>query len=142
MLLVLSKCTDVWLTKMNKLLFYIDFVSYRETGMAITGLPYFALDYGPVPDRWARVYSEFDEIQQCPEAAPEYSGTLLKSTTPPNLSVFSDKELQTIDKICDSFGRLSASRISELSHKEEAWLKNHQTHSAIDFKDAFLLRAI
>ena len=30
----------VWCTKMNKLLFYIDFLSYRENGMAISGLSY------------------------------------------------------------------------------------------------------
>ena len=39
---------------MNKVLFYIDFLSYRERGMAI--------EFGPVPQRWGRVYSAFDEV--------------------------------------------------------------------------------
>ena len=30
-----------------------------ERGMAMTGLSYRAIDFGPVPDRWDRVYSEF-----------------------------------------------------------------------------------
>jgi hypothetical protein len=41
----------VFCTKMNKLLFYIDFLSYRQRGIAITGLCFRAIDFGPVPDR-------------------------------------------------------------------------------------------
>ena len=34
---------------LNKVLFYIDFQSYRERGIAISGLAYNAIDFGPVP---------------------------------------------------------------------------------------------
>ena len=40
MLYLLENIQEVWCTKMNKLLFYIDFLSYRENGMAISGLSY------------------------------------------------------------------------------------------------------
>ena len=64
MLSVLDKCSNVWCTKMNKLLFYIDFLSYREYGSAMTGLTYRAIDYGPVPEKWDKIYSEFPEVMQ------------------------------------------------------------------------------
>ena len=77
MLYILERCGEVWYTKMNKLLFYIDFVSYREQGTAMTGLAYKAISYGPVPDRWDRIYSEFSEITQELRPAGEYSGSVL-----------------------------------------------------------------
>lgn len=55
---------ETFQTKMNKVLFYIDFLSYRERGMAISGLAYQAIEFGPVPQRWGRVYSAFDEVQE------------------------------------------------------------------------------
>lgn len=64
MSVILGKMGDTFQTKMNKVLFYIDFLSYRERGMAISGLAYNAIDFGPVPQRWDRVYSAFDEVEQ------------------------------------------------------------------------------
>ena len=52
MLMVLQECGEVFCTKMNKLLFYIDFLSYRQRGYAMSGLSYRAIDFGPVPDRF------------------------------------------------------------------------------------------
>lgn len=49
-LTVLGQCGEVFCTKMNKLLFYMDFLSYRKTGKSLTGLTYRALPYGPVPE--------------------------------------------------------------------------------------------
>ena len=45
-------------------IFYIDFLSYREYGSAMTGLTYRAIDYGPVPEKWDKIYSEFPEVMQ------------------------------------------------------------------------------
>src|SRR3990172_7872329 len=37
------------ITKLCKLLYYLDFMHFRETGRSVTGLDYFAWDFGPVP---------------------------------------------------------------------------------------------
>lgn len=62
MLYFIEKCPGVFFTKMNKLLFYSDFLAYRQTGKGKTGLAYKAIDYGPVPVRWDRIYSFYDNI--------------------------------------------------------------------------------
>ena len=64
LLYVLGQMGETFQTKMNKVLFYIDFLSYRERGMAISGLAYNAIEFGPVPQRWDRVYSTFDEVEE------------------------------------------------------------------------------
>lgn len=48
-----QKDKTVGLTKLMKLLFYLDFRLYRETGESLTGETYEAWDFGPVPaDVW------------------------------------------------------------------------------------------
>ena len=38
-------------TKLNKILFYADFLYYKKTGDSITGQEYMRLDQGPAPRR-------------------------------------------------------------------------------------------
>lgn len=60
----INKVDGVFVTMMNKLLFYLDFLSYRERGVGFTGLSFQAIQHGPVPLRWDRVYSLIDDISQ------------------------------------------------------------------------------
>ena len=142
MLYVLNRCDDVWCTKMNKLLFYIDFISYRERGMAMTGLSYWAIDYGPVPERWDRIYSEFPEVRQELRQVGDFVGSMLIASTEPDLSIFTDEEQKVLDSICTHFSKMTSREISRISHDEEAWIRHHGNHEHIPFEDAFLIKAI
>ena len=142
MLFILEHCQDVWCTKMNKLLFYIDFMSYRERGMAISGLSYRAIDYGPVPERWDRVYSEFSEIKQDLRQVGDYAGSILNSSEKADEGLFSIDELEIMNTVCKKFGSLSSRELSRLSHEENAWLKYNENHDKIPFAEAFSLKAI
>ena len=140
MLHVLELCGEMWVTKMNKLLFYIDFMSYRERGMAITGLAYRAIDYGPVPERWEKVYSEFDEIGQEPRSMGEYEGQVLVAKTKPEAGVLTEEELTIINAVCEKLKDCSSRMVSDMSHEEKAWIENHEGHRMIPFADAFDLK--
>ena len=142
MLFILEHCQDVWCTKMNKLLFYIEFMSYRERGMAISGLSYRAIDYGPVPERWDRVYSEFSEIKQDLRQVGDYAGSILNSSEKADEGLFSIDELEIMNTVCKKFGSLSSRELSRLSHEENAWLKYNENHDKIPFAEAFSLKAI
>lgn len=142
MLYILERCGEVWYTKMNKLLFYIDFISYREQGTAMTGLAYKAICYGPVPDRWDKIYSEFPEISQELRPVGEYTGSVLKPNAKADITLFSDVELKIMDSVCSSLGSCTSRALSELSHKEEAWITNKEAHSYISFDLAFSLQAM
>lgn len=142
LLYILERCGDTWITKMNKLLFYADFVSYRDYGMAITGLPYRALDFGPVPETWSKVYSEFDEVGQELISSPHFEGVILRGETRSDVSVFTESELDVLNRVCDKLGKLSSGEISKLSHQEDAWINFHEGHHPINFDAAFSLRAL
>lgn len=142
MLMVLQECGEVFCTKMNKLLFYIDFLSYRQRGYAMSGLSYRAIDFGPVPDRWDRVYSEFDEIHQEPRPIGEYEGNVLVADTAVDDSVLSDEDKSIIHIVCERFKSYSSHEISAISHEEPAWQNYHEMHSRIPYTEAFTLKAI
>lgn len=142
MLMILNKCGATFCTKMNKLLFYIDFLSYRQRGVAMSGLSYRAIEHGPVPDRWDKVYSEFDEIIQETRFIGGYEGNILIANANIDESILSDEDKKIINNICEHFKNYSSKEISEISHKEPAWIKYQENHSKIPFSEAFNLVAI
>jgi uncharacterized phage-associated protein len=142
MLTILQECGEVFCTKMNKLLFYIDFLSYRQRGIAITGLSFRAIDFGPVPDRWEKLYSQFDDIRQELRPIGEYEGNVLLSNIKPDNAILNDSEKEIIHTVCSHFMNYSSGKISAVSHEEPAWIKFHESHSRIPFSEAFELKAV
>ena len=142
MLYILNRCDEVWCTKMNKLLFYTDFMSYRERGIAMTGLSYRAIDFGPVPERWDRVYSEFPEVRQELRQVGDFVGSVLIASEESDYSMFTDAELKVLDSICTHFSKMSSREISRISHDEDAWLNHHDKREHIPFDDAYMIKAI
>ena len=142
LLYIIGQMGDVFQTKMNKVLFYIDFLSYRERGMAISGLAYNAIDFGPVPQRWDRVYSAFDEIIPKPKNVHNQECLALTATAEADMSCFSKEELSIIDTVCAKMKPLKAHDISEMSHNEPAWQQHLHQVETIPFAEAFRLKMV
>lgn len=143
MLFFIEKFKGVYITQMNKLLFYTDFLAYREIGQGITGLSFKAIQYGPVPNRWDRAYSLIDDIYQIEVENKNGSiGNKLVSEMPCDISSFTGEQLAVLEKVYNTFANDSSTSISDKSHREPAWINNQDTHSFIDFKYAFSLKAI
>ncbi|MGL5637049.1 MAG: type II toxin-antitoxin system antitoxin SocA domain-containing protein [Bacteroidales bacterium] len=142
MLHFIATCNGVFNTKMNKLLFYTDFLSYKTYGYGISGLAYKAIQFGPVPVRWDRVYSLIDDITpEIVEFSSGNCGTKLCSDTPPDYSLFTQEELHILNQVTEKFKDISAQDISKISHNEEAWKKYITTDQIIDYNEAFSLKA-
>lgn len=143
MLYFIGKYKRVFQTQMNKLLFYVDFLSYKEQGRGITGLSYFANTFGPVPSNWDRVFSLTDDVSKeviiCDNGNEGY---ILTSDMPFDEQEFSTEELRIIAKVCERFNGMSPNQISEECHKEKAWIDNVHNHSLIDYSYAFELTTI
>lgn len=140
LLYVLETMGDSFQTKMNKVLFYIDFLSYRERGIAISGLAYQAIAFGPVPLRWDRVFSGFDEIMPQTERVKEQEGTLLTAKAKADMRLFSAEEVALIDTVCEKLKGMSSGKVSELSHQEPAWQNHFEKPELIPFEEAFSLK--
>lgn len=139
----IEQYNGVFFTKMNKLLFYTDFYSYKKLCKGMTGLSYKAIQRGPVPIRWDRIYSFFDDIQQdIIHFNSGAEGTKLVSSISPDLAEFSENELRILESICIRFKSENSTQISGISHNEDAWQKYVDSGKIIDYNMAFTLRAI
>lgn len=138
---ILNKCGELYHTQMNKILFYIDFLSYRERIMAISGLSYRAIEFGPIPNRYERVYSAFDEVEQTPRMIQEVEGTVMTTSMTADMTHFSEEEQKIIGQVCDKLRGYSSRKLSELSHHEDAWRNHHEKKEMIPFYEAFTLSA-
>lgn len=137
-LYLINKMGSVFVTKMNKLLFYCDFLSYRRTGFGMTGLKYIAMQYGPVPENWGKVYDSLKDIEMNECILPnQSSGIRLESTVSYDATSISEEERAVLEDVCHRFSEMNAKDISSESHKEKGWIENNLNKSHIDYKYAF-----
>lgn len=139
LLYLLGRMGETYQTKMNKVLFYIDFLSYRERGMAISGLAYNALEFGPVPQRWDRIYSAFDEVEEELKLVQNQECVSLKSEVEADMSGFTESEMAIIDEVCAKVKNMTSRAISKMSHEETAWKAHVGNSGTIPFSEAFNL---
>lgn len=139
----ISKLGPVFVTKMNKLMFYADFLTYKSKGVGLTGLEYRAITHGPVPVAYGEVYSNAQGIRMEEYIYPNgTSGILLFADQTPDISCFTEQELEILDNVWRYFESFSAGEISEESHKEEGWIKFHNERERIPYSYGFAIQSL
>lgn len=125
-------------TALNKLMFYADFLMYRDHCVGISGLSYSALPYGNVPNNFKVLYGIFDEVEEIDDERPYF-----KPLTVCDLSVFSENEVRVLEYVAEKMAKQASTALSETNHLEDAWLKyKHDTKLLVPFSEAFSLRAL
>jgi putative zinc finger/helix-turn-helix YgiT family protein len=115
-----------WRTKLNKLLFYADFLHYRRHGLAISGCRYVHMQFGPVPADFYTLQATLVEDTSLSEQHVEHGdceSTVFSASRPADLSVFTEEELETLREVAAHFEGWTAKRISEFSHAEPGWVR-------------------
>ena len=132
-------------TKLYKLLYFLDFLHFKEFGKPVTDLEYYAWEYGPVP---TKLFYEIKdkkapaEIQRC--LIPEINGmtgqkkaTYFKSIKSPDLSIFTRRENDILEKVAYIFKDATAKQMTEITHlKNKPWdktIKEKGENAEIDF---------
>ncbi|SFB07139.1 type II toxin-antitoxin system antitoxin SocA domain-containing protein [Algoriphagus aquimarinus] len=135
-------------TKMNKLLFYADFLMFRVFGNSISGAKYVAIDYGPVPNMYETIFENLavneliDVFYESKENGSKMEKLMGRADRPIQLDVFSAEELQSLEKVVLSFQNSAVSEIVEISHQEIGWLENKNSKRFISYEYALELKAI
>ena len=130
-------------TKMNKLLFYADFLMFKQSCFSISGMRYKAIEMGPVPINFQSIFEYLankDEIDIFTTEFPQgYIGEQFKSKNdrPFRVELFSENELNVLEKVANVFKPTSTNQMIEISHLEEAWKKNEKNKSVISYEYAF-----
>ncbi|HWA33959.1 MAG TPA: type II toxin-antitoxin system antitoxin SocA domain-containing protein [Cyclobacteriaceae bacterium] len=138
---------DLWKTKLNKLLFYSDFLNYKRTGFSVSGMAYRAIQLGPVPSEYDKLYVKLiDDKKFDVDYVPfdnGYVGEGLRNRIDFNKDLFTPGELNVLNEVAKKFKSKTSTEIIELSHKEKAWLENEKKHEIISYqKYAFDLNAL
>ena len=130
-------------TKLYKLLHYLDFLHYHETGRSVTGLEYYAWEKGPVPKElhWeleGRPNADFIE-HLLKEKVQLRSGKVrheLKARKKFREELFSPFELELMAMLAKRHMKDNADQMSEESHfKTGPW---HQVREVESRKDALI----
>jgi len=132
-------------TKMNKLLFYADFLMFKQSCFSISGVRYKAIDMGPVPNNFQSIFEYLynnEEIDIITTEFPQgYTGEqfIARKNRPFNAGLFTVEELDVLEQVSQSFMQTSTNDMITLSHLEEGWQKNIKNKSEISYTYAFEL---
>jgi uncharacterized phage-associated protein len=113
-----AKGHHVYKTSLNKLLFYSDLTYFYLRSRGISGAIYYNRPFGPVADPAGPVLSEL--IRENRVNVEPRMQTLASAIAVPT-DVLSDEERKVLDWVAETYGHMSASEISELSHREMAY---------------------
>lgn len=111
-------------TKLNKLLFYSDFLAYQRFGHSITSQEYQALPQGPAPRRLKPIIESMQRSGELRiEPRRRFNRKQLRSMAgrPPNLSQFTMDEVDLVKDVIMRFWNMNAAAISEESHWFLGW---------------------
>ena len=128
-------------TKLNKAMFYADFLNYRNNGLSISGLRYQAIHYGPVPVHYSTLYDHIPGLVKNSLFRDGMEATVF-SCSECDLSVFNEKEIATLRRVAKAIGPLSVKEIVEKSHKEPSWQSHYKDMEIIPYSEAYQLHLI
>lgn len=122
LVLLASEVRDLYKTKLNKALFYLDFSAFRDLGKGITGLRYARADFGPVPDGYEAWMPAFVDGESLSYQERENGGQVVVALRDARMGGFSKMERVQIAKVVAFVnGFQSVGALSEYSHGEDAW---------------------
>jgi len=111
-------------TKLNKILFYSDFLAYRTLGRSITGQRYQKLEFGPAPKAIVPVLREMEQERVCAQAERSHHGLRQRRVVAlreADLSAFSAQEIDLVRDVLGELWSLTGSEVSDLSHQFVGW---------------------
>jgi uncharacterized phage-associated protein len=125
---------DLTKMKIHKLLFFADKLHLTRYGRPIIGDHYYAMRFGPVPSTVDNYLDAVEEVLvSCGanDTEREFEGYLrmeptetypvVRATGREDFRVFSRSDLRILQEVVDSYGPLSAARLSKIAHDDPAY---------------------
>lgn len=126
---------EVLKTKLMKLLWYADFLMFKNKEKAISGISYVHFPYGPVPKNHDLMLGTMEGINAIKiieeEAYNGYIKIIIESQEKIKEDIFDNEELSILKYVNDYFKDFGSKEIADFSHEEEGWIKtdNYQNIS-------------
>lgn len=126
MLFIADRCEDdpnFGVTKLNKILYYCDFLAFAKLGEPITGISYNKLPFGPVPTAAQIVRDKMrqdGEIVITQEGSVSFRLSRVVPVREANLSLFTGPQVALIDSVIEAVEGANARRLTDITHGN-AW---------------------
>lgn len=115
-----ARCKDLYKTKLQKAMFFTDFLCFARTSRSMTGLAYAHANYGPVMDGRDRIVAELQDAGFV-ELTEKGWGEVVVPTRCPE-GVLSEGEVRLVNEVADFVNTFETStEISSFSHELDAW---------------------
>ncbi len=112
-------------TKLMKLLYFLDFGYYENTGRSITNDRYVWYPHGPVPSRGPRVLDYMDGENIIKRTKVKFGSKIQErylANQKFDLSLFECDELQELERVATYFENYSTQDIEDEAHRDIPWL--------------------
>lgn len=148
MLLFFTEKTFPSKAKMNLLLFYADFLMFKQTCYSISGMRYKAVTTGPVLNNFLSIF-EFIEnnkgikiYEGNPKDEKKINQVKYKMSLIIDSKIFSEEELHTLNQIALFLKNQDTEAIINHSKSLEAWKSNEKEEKLISYKHAFNIKGL
>lgn len=137
-----ERCPGITKMKIFKLMYFADKEHLLRYGRPITGDRYVAMKWGPTPSASYDMTKGSAPSRQMSlfHSKLTVAGNSVKGLHSPDMKVFSRSDEQVLNEIADKYGKMTAAKLSNLSHKEAAWRQTPE-NKIIDFELMFQGRA-
>lgn len=142
LLYFISHCGNekLGITKLNKLFYYLDFISYRDRKQNVTGEVYKHLPMGPFASELQDVIikiAEKDKLitQSEDESAKFGKRNRYQALKESNVVVFDDYEKNLLAYLCTTFKNWSTDEMIAQTHSEAPWVFS-EVSKPLDYKNA------
>ena len=117
---IAARGNDISRTKLNKLLFYSDFVNYFLHGRSISGSRYLHMHFGPVAEYYRETLDTLSEENKLHTIKTSGHDSLFAEGGEA-LEVLTLFEIATLDWVMNNFRSMTAHELTEYSHDEKAF---------------------
>jgi hypothetical protein len=121
-------------TKLNKILYFSDFLGYARFGEPITGFEYQREKNGPVPKRMIRTGELAMQPVKLVSGLVQHRYVNLRE---PRLKAFTPEQIALVDSIIEKFWGFNADEVSDFSHQMVGW-KIAQPGESIPYESVFI----
>ncbi len=112
---------SLYQTKLNKVLFYLDFAAYREVEVGFTGLRYVKAPFGPTPHQFELLMAGLIDGGAL-SLREQDNGQVVVAERRANPALFSASDVSLLEGVCSfANGFASVPALSEFSHGERGW---------------------
>ena len=117
--------SNVGMTVLYKLLYFIDFDYYEKFEEQLVGATYIKNHFGPTPVEFKKIVESMEEKGELETVRSKYfqhEQTKYLPRRESDISVLNAKEIKHIDEVLSRLSDKSAIELSEYSHKDVPWI--------------------